>query len=107
MPIYNKLVRDNIPEIIKSNGKTPKISTLSDEEYIIELKKKSIEEIQEYIETSNDNDALEELADVLEIIHACAKIHNADFDKVEAIRREKAEHRGGFEKKTFLFEVEE
>ena len=38
--IYNKLVRDNIPEKIKSNGEMPIIRTLSFDEYKIELEKK-------------------------------------------------------------------
>ena len=42
--IYNKLVRDNIPNIIKSNGENPIIRILNDEEYKIELEKKLNEE---------------------------------------------------------------
>jgi predicted house-cleaning noncanonical NTP pyrophosphatase (MazG superfamily) len=42
--LYNKLVRDKIPEIIESNGKKYSTKILSDEEYIAELKDKSFEE---------------------------------------------------------------
>ena len=36
---YNKLVRDNIPNIIKSNGETPITRILTNEEYKQELEK--------------------------------------------------------------------
>lgn len=37
MKIYNKLVRDKIPEICKSNNQIPKTRILGDEEYLKEL----------------------------------------------------------------------
>jgi predicted house-cleaning noncanonical NTP pyrophosphatase (MazG superfamily) len=54
MPIYNKLVRDRIPEVIESTGKQFSTRILNDEEYIKELKNKSSEELQEYVSTEND-----------------------------------------------------
>lgn len=42
MPVYNKLVRDKIPQIIEAAGKTFTTRTLSDEEYRHELRKKSV-----------------------------------------------------------------
>jgi predicted house-cleaning noncanonical NTP pyrophosphatase (MazG superfamily) len=107
MPIYNKLVRDHIPKIIESAGKQFSTRILNDEEYIRELKKKSFEELEEYINTTNNENAIEELADVLEIIHALAEYHGASFEKVEEVRKRKAEKRGGFREKIFLIEVED
>jgi predicted house-cleaning noncanonical NTP pyrophosphatase (MazG superfamily) len=107
MPIYNKLVRDLIPQIIKRTGKTYTIRTLKDEEYIKELKNKSFEELQEYMGAESDESAIEELADLLEIIHALAKCHGASFEKVEEVRQQKAQKRGGFEEKIFLVQVED
>lgn len=107
MPIYNKLVRDQIPDIIAKDGKKFSTKILSNEDYIKSLKEKSFEELKEYIETENDADALEELADLLEIIHALAECHGASFEKVEEIRIKKAEKRGGFKEKIFLIEVED
>lgn len=105
MPVYNKLVRDRIPEIIERDGKKFTTRILDNKEYIEELRKKSIEELDEYMNATNDEEALEELADVLEIIHALSKHHGASIDKVEEIRKQKAEKRGGFDEKIFLIEV--
>ncbi|ACJ33544.1 nucleoside triphosphate pyrophosphohydrolase [Anoxybacillus flavithermus] len=105
MPVYNKLVRDLIPKIIEEAGKSFTTRTLSDEEYRQELRKKAFEELEEYMNASDDVSAVEELADLLEIIHALAECHGATMEQVEAIRASKAEQRGGFKEKIFLIEV--
>ncbi|ADI26426.1 nucleoside triphosphate pyrophosphohydrolase [Geobacillus sp. C56-T3] len=105
MPIYNKLVRDRIPTIIEQAGKTFTTRILDDEEYRKELQKKAFEELEEYVQAETDEAALEELADVLEIIHALAQCHGASIERVEHIRAKKAEQRGGFREKIFLIEV--
>jgi predicted house-cleaning noncanonical NTP pyrophosphatase (MazG superfamily) len=107
MPVYNKLVRDRIPEVIESSGKKFSTRILNKQEYIKELKRKSFEELEEYINTDNNEDAIEELADLLEIIHALAEIHGVTVEKVEEIRKVKAERRGCFKEKIFLVEVED
>lgn len=107
MPIYNKLVRDRIPEVIESTGRKFSTKVLDDKDFLNELKNKSFEELQEYVCSDNDENAIEELADLLEIIHALAKCHGASFEKVEEVRLKKAEKRGGFQEKIFLIEVED
>ncbi|TCP19939.1 putative house-cleaning noncanonical NTP pyrophosphatase (MazG superfamily) [Scopulibacillus darangshiensis] len=107
MPTYNKLVRDRIPEIIEKTNKKADTRILSSEEYITELRNKSFEELREYMETDNNQDAIEELADLLETIHALAKCHDMDFSEVERVRKAKAEKRGGFEERIFLIDVED
>ncbi|MBG9586088.1 nucleoside triphosphate pyrophosphohydrolase [Cytobacillus firmus] len=107
MPIYNKLVRDRIPEVITRNGKTCSTRILDNEEYIEELKKKSFEELEEYVKAQTDEEAMEELADILEILHALAKVHGSTMRDVDDIRKSKVEKRGGFRDKVFLIEVED
>ncbi|MGM0775951.1 MAG: nucleoside triphosphate pyrophosphohydrolase [Bacillota bacterium] len=107
MPTYNKLVRDRIPEIIEGTGKRYSSKTLNKSEFIKELRRKSFEELEEYTNAENDEEALEELADLLEIIHALAETHGASFDRVEELRKRKVENRGRFKEKLFLIEVEE
>ena len=66
---YNKLVRDRIPGIIETSGKTCVTETLSDADYLLMLDKKLDEELVEYHQDQN----IEELADLLEVIYAVAK----------------------------------
>ena len=98
---YNKLVRDHIPEIIKSSGNICKIKTLSDEEYLRMIDAKLDEEVAEYHKDQN----IEELADILEVIRAAAIARGYTLDELETIRVKKAEKRGGFEKKILLIET--
>ena len=107
MPIYNKLVRDAIPEVIKKTGKEFSTRILSEDEYRVELKKKLGEELDEYHAAKDNEEAVEELADILELLHASTKIHGFSFEELENIRKAKAEKRGGFEKRIFLIEVED
>ena len=99
--VYNKLVRDKIPEIIEKEGKTCTCSVLSDENYLKMLDEKLNEELTEYQESKS----LKELADLLEVMHAAAAAHGSSFEQVESIRREKAEKRGGFTERILLLEV--
>ena len=98
---YNKLVRDSIPEIIEASGRRCVCSTLSDEEYLDKLDEKLNEELAEYQESKS----MEELADLLEVIRAVAVARGSSIEEVEAIRRDKAAKRGGFEKRILLTEV--
>lgn len=107
MPTYNKLVRDKIPAIIASTGKKFSTSTLDPVQYIAELKKKCFEELEEYMSSTSDREAIEELADILELVHAMATVHGATINDVEKIRKDKAEKRGGFKDRIYLIEVED
>ena len=101
--VYNKLVRDKIPEIIESDGKTCEIEILSNEEYLKMIDAKLDEELVEYHKDQN----LEELADLLEVIHAAAIARGYSVDELEALRAKKAEKRGGFRERILLKKVVE
>ncbi|OKP88201.1 phosphoribosyl-ATP pyrophosphohydrolase [Paenibacillus helianthi] len=107
MPIYNKLVRDKIPEIIRSSGKDLNCITLGEESYISELKRKLQEEVEEYTRAADDTEGVEELADILEVVYALALMHKVLPEDVEKVRAKKAEERGGFKDRIFLIEVTE
>lgn len=99
--IYNKLVRDRIPEIIEKDGRTCNIEILSDEEYLKMVDAKLDEELAEYHQDQN----IEELADLVEVIYAAARARGYSAIELEAVRATKAEKRGTFEKKILLKEV--
>lgn len=101
--IYNKLVRDLIPEIIESSGKTCTVEILSDEDYLRMVDAKLDEELAEYHKDQN----IEELADLLEVIYAATKARGYSIEQLETVRSEKAAKRGIFEKKLLLKEVKE
>jgi len=98
---YGKLVRDRIPEIIKTNGEEPIIRILDDEEYKKQLELKLLEECNEVTE-SLSKDRIEELADLLEVAIALAKIENATLEDIVNAANEKKEKRGAFDKRIFL-----
>ncbi len=98
--IYNKAIRDKIPEIIEQSGKSCKIKTLSDEEFLTELDKKLDEELQEYKESKS----VEELADIIEVIERIVKLRGTTLEDLDKIKSEKAKKRGKFEKNLFLIE---
>ena len=102
--IYNKLVRDKIPNIIKENGETPITKILSEIEYKNELEKKLYEEYQEVLVASG-NDRLEELADMLEVIKALTKLEGKTLDDILIIANKKNKKRGAFEERIFLEKV--
>jgi predicted house-cleaning noncanonical NTP pyrophosphatase (MazG superfamily) len=98
---YNKLVRDRIPEIIEKSGNKCIIEILSNEEYIEMLDKKLDEELAEYHKDEN----IEELADLLEVIYACAQARGYSLEELEKIRADKSDKRGSFSKKILLKET--
>lgn len=103
MKIYKKLVRDKIPEIIEKDNLVPICRTLNNKEYQIELNKKLVEEVKEYLKSQET----EELADIVEVIYSIVKLKNISLEDFEKIRIDKVEKRGSFDKKIFLEREEE
>ena len=99
---YNKLVRDNIPEIIEKNGGKPKYRVIeNDEEFKKALKAKLVEEIDEFLNANTEEEVIEELADIYEIM----TYFEADF-KFITTACVKRKSKGGFCKRIFLESVE-
>lgn len=102
--VYNKLVRDKIPEIIEGKNETPVTRILNDDEYKLELEKKLYEEYKEVIKSSGE-DRLFELADMIEVIKSLALLSSKTLEDIIELANGKRNKRGGFEKKIFLEKV--
>ena len=92
MKVYNKLVRDLIPQVIEKSGKKFDTHIADKAEYGKLLEEKLMEEVNEYLEDKN----LEELADVLEVLVALAGNLGYTEEELFEKRRVKKEERGGF-----------
>ncbi len=100
--VYNKLVRDKIPEIIAADdGMICKTRILNDEEFINSLNTKLQEELAEYLESGN----IEELADLEEVLRTILDAKQVSYEEFDNIRKIKVEKRGAFKKKIFLESV--
>ena len=102
--VYNKLVRDKIPEIIEGKNETPVTRILNDDECKLELEKKPYEVYKEVIESSGE-DRLFELADMIEVIKSLALLSGKTLEDIIELANGKRNKRGGFEKKIFLEKV--
>ena len=98
---YNKLVRDNIPEYIKSKGKVPITHVADETEYWEKLKEKLQEEVNEFLKDGN----IEEIADILEVIDAIANYKKFSREDIERIKEKKADERGKFKDRIILEEA--
>ena len=102
--IYNKLVRDNIPDIIIENGGESITRVLGDTEYKKELENKLFEEYNEVL-NAKGQDRVEELADMLEVIQALAKLEEVTLKDVVDLAEQKRNKRGAFNDRIFLEKV--
>ncbi|MEV6281919.1 nucleoside triphosphate pyrophosphohydrolase [Kribbella sp. NPDC051770] len=91
-----KLVRDRMPEIIRAKGEEAVVYRAGAAEYRRRLREKLVEEVDEFLGEGEREAALEELADVMEVVRALAVDLGASAEDVERIRVAKAAERGGF-----------
>ena len=100
--IYNKLVRDNIPNIIANDNEEVFTSVLTIEEYQEALLNKLQEETNEVKNARTKKEILEELADVLEVLDAISCSQGSDLTEITRIKEEKKTKKGGFSKRIYL-----
>jgi predicted house-cleaning noncanonical NTP pyrophosphatase (MazG superfamily) len=107
---HNKLVRDKIPDIIKSKGEKPVFHSLNEIEVMGALRKKLAEEAKELAELGHEprfrSHMIEELADFKEVYLAVLAAYHFSEREVERVRLKKLDERGGFSQRIFLEYVE-
>lgn len=96
-----KLVRDNIPDIIRAGGQECEIEILSSKDYIKALDAKLDEEVAEY----HEDHSLEEIVDILEVVLSI--VHARGYDKAKLIDTfaSKEQEKGGFNKRILLKKI--
>ena len=103
---YNKLVRDQIPDIIAAAGSQPSTRVLDHASYQAALRSKLLEEAEE-AESASDDQLASELADVLEVLRALAMAHDVKWEDIELQAARKRAERGGFGRRIFLEHVDQ
>ena len=102
--VFEKLVRDRIPEMIEKSGSQPIIRVLTDDaEYLQQLEQKLDEETGEFHESKS----LEELADILDVVYALTEATGHSKEELQEAFDAKHRSRGGFSQRIFLISKKE
>lgn len=88
-----KLVRDNIPDIIKNSGQIPIIDKVTVDNRAEYIHMKLIEECDEYIASGD----MEELADIIEVCFTAAAWQGLNMLDLLIIAYKKRLEQGGFQ----------
>jgi predicted house-cleaning noncanonical NTP pyrophosphatase (MazG superfamily) len=97
-----KLVRDKIPHIIQEKGQEAESIILDESTYRDALRRKLEEEVTEYLRDEVPNP--DELADILEVVYCLGELDQHTQSDLETRRLKKAEERGSFKERIFLFQ---
>ncbi|MFW5736780.1 MAG: phosphoribosyl-ATP pyrophosphohydrolase [Halanaerobium sp.] len=99
--LYDKLIRDKIPEIIENAGKEYEIHKADQEEYIAKLLLKVEEELAEF----KEEPSIAELADLFEVLDAVIDYYDFEREEIKNYQENKRKERGAFKKKLILDKV--
>ncbi|MEM2141843.1 MAG: nucleoside triphosphate pyrophosphohydrolase [Candidatus Thorarchaeota archaeon] len=88
-----KLVRDRVPDIMRSRGCSVRVRIVTGVELDLMLRRKIVEEAYE-LEQSGD---IEEIADLLEAVSRLLDIRGVSPAEIDQIREQKRKSRGGFD----------
>jgi len=96
--LREKLVRDRIPEIIRSKGAQPTVRIALEDELDLLIRAKIVEEAEELLSSGET----EEIVDLLEVIDALIQLRGLSSVKLDQLRAEKNKERGGFKRSYVL-----
>ena len=102
----NKLVRDQIPEIIGKDNKVYDFYTLNYDDFLYQLKCKLVEEENEVLCAKDHENLVEELADLLEVVECLLETTDISLSLVKQKQALKKEERGSFSKRIYLKSIE-
>lgn len=111
--VYEKIVRTDIPDIIRANGSTPTVTDIpmSARTAKEKFKEKLQEEINELISAKSRDDIAEEAIDVIQCVYDYVSLFNLSEEDLELVRKAKVAKRGTYISKqntlTYLKHVED
>ncbi len=94
----NKMLRNKVPSLTVKEGGKLYYKVLDGKERISSLRKKLVEEANEVLMASNDNEILEEVGDVLDVVDALIKAVKLNKKDITISRKAKRKYRGSFSK---------
>lgn len=103
--IYNKLVRDKIPNLISAQGQKPNTKIIERANLESHLLFKLIEESHELIKSTTNEQFINEIADIIEVLNAILEYRQIGWDEVNQHITLKREERGNFSQGVFLLSV--
>ncbi|MFC7373142.1 phosphoribosyl-ATP pyrophosphohydrolase [Fictibacillus iocasae] len=107
MAVFNKLVRDKIPELIEQAGKKGTFRILGVEEFKKELMKKVAEEAKEFQGDSELEDTAYAIAEILETLYTLADCYQISQEDLDEKRKMRSNSRGSFAQRLFLMELDD
>lgn len=102
----DKLIRDKLPDIVKTEEETSlDCRVLNDIDYQNALKNKLIEESFEVRSADTREDMIDELADVMEVFQSIADSFSLSFEEIVQRQNARKMERGGFSGKIYCHSV--
>lgn len=103
---FEKLVRDNIvPQMVNNNQEPRGTRRLDDDEFITELIKKVLEEVEEMQNIKSKEELKYELADVYEVLDYIKNTLNISDSEIAKLKEQKREKNGGFDERMYIEDV--
>ncbi len=103
--VFNKIVRDQIPDQITQHGERTMLATIAKGEARPALAVKLLEELFELLKAQTPNEVTAELADVLEVVRSLCAATGVNWAQVEKFADVKRTTRGSFDKNVVLLET--
>ena len=103
------LVRNNRIQQMQDQGIVVNYQILDDKQYICELKRKIVEEVNEVAVADTIEELSSEIGDVLEVIDHLIDVYKLDIDNIQKLKTDKQNRIGKFDKryKTNFVEIDE
>ena len=105
MKHLNKLVRDKVPSLVTKDGGSYTMKLMQGPDHLKALKDKLKEETDEFIAAKNREIELDELVDIVELVHSYLKLQNISAKEFEALRIKKRKTKGSFDRGIYLTEI--